>query len=63
MSDEELTTEIDYLEIIDSQLSVLSNIMEYPDEMYDEMQQSKIKTASLAFKIINKVQRNILEAL
>lgn len=61
--EEEETVTIDYLQIVESQLSILSNVTEYPDDMYDEMQQSKIKTASLAFKIINKIQKNILESL
>ena len=61
--EEEETVTIDYLQIVESQLSILSSVTEYPDDMYDEMQQSKIKTASLAFKIINKIQRNIFDSL
>lgn len=63
MSENNFEIDLDYLAIIENQLNVLSSIVEFPDEMYDEVLQSKIKTASLAYRIINKVQQNLLKAL
>jgi hypothetical protein len=63
MSEEQIEIDLDYLAIIESQLNVLAGVIEFPDDMYDEVMQSKIKTASLSFKIINKVQQNLLKAL
>lgn len=63
MSEEEETVEVDYLEIIDSQLSIINNLVEYPDDLYDNIQTDKIRSTTLAFKIINKIQKNILESL
>ncbi len=61
--EEEDLVEIDYLQIIDSQLSVISNLLEYPDDLYDNIQTDKIRSTTLAFKIINKIQKNILDSL
>ena len=63
MTEEQIEIDLDYLAIIESQLNVLASVIEFPDDMYDEVMQSKIKTASLSFRIINKVQQNLLKAL
>jgi hypothetical protein len=63
MIEEEIQLDLDYLAIIENQLNVLAAIVEFPEDMYDDVIQSKIKTASLAYKIINKVQQNLLKAL
>ena len=63
MIEEQIEIDLDYLAIIESQLNVLAAIVEFPEEMYDEVIQSNIKTASLAYRIINKVQQNLLKAL
>jgi hypothetical protein len=63
MIEEEIQLDLDYLAIIENQLNVLAAIVEFPEDMYDDVIQSKIKTASLAYKIINKVQHNLLKAL
>lgn len=57
------TVQIDYLQIIDNQLAVISSVIEYPDDVYDNMPTDKVKAISRAFKIIHKTQQSLLDAL
>lgn len=64
MTEEECEiTDIDYLQIIENQINVIGAVIEYPEDTYDNMPADKIKTISLAFKLIQKVQRKLLEAV
>lgn len=65
MSEDETEDEIqiDYLQIMDSQLNLISAVLEFPDDMYDDMAVNKVKAVSAAFKILLKTQKNLLEAL
>lgn len=64
MTEEECEiTDIDYLQMIENQLNVVGAVIEYPDDTYDNMAADKIKTISLAFRLIQKVQRKLLETV
>jgi len=49
------------LDIIESQLSALVTISEMDGALYDELTEDKIKTMSVAFRLIREAQRKILE--
>lgn len=55
--------QVDYLKIIDSQLGLISTVVEYPDDVYDNMAADKIKTIAKAFRIIIKTQNALFEAI
>lgn len=61
--EEEDMVQVDYLKIIDSQLSLISTVIEFPDDLYDNMAADKIKATAKAFKIILKTQNQLYEAI
>lgn len=61
--EEEDMVQVDYLKIIDSQLSLISTVIEFPDDLYDNMAADKIKATAKAFKIILKTQNQLYDAI
>jgi hypothetical protein len=51
------------LDIIDTQLQVIATCMDMDSFLYDTLDEDKIRTVSLSFKIINAVQNKILDKL
>lgn len=51
------------MNVIDSQLNVITNAIEWPDDIYDNMQTDKIKVISAALNIIHKAQWVIIKEM
>jgi hypothetical protein len=49
-----------YFDIIESQLIIIASISELPDELYDELQEEKIRVISNAMLVIQAVQKSLL---
>jgi hypothetical protein len=49
-----------YLDIIESQLLIIASISELPDDLYDELQEEKIRVISNAMLVIQAVQKSLL---
>jgi hypothetical protein len=62
-SDESEDVSMSALDIIDTQLQVIATCMDMDSFLYDTLDEDKIRTVSLSFKIINAVQNKILEKL
>ena len=61
ITEEAQSKEHGIISIIDIQLITITTLMEIDDSVYDAIQEEKIRTMSLAFRIINKMQRKLLE--
>jgi hypothetical protein len=55
--------QIDYLSIIESQINLISAVIEYPDEIYDRMAEDKVMVLANAFQIIIQTQNALIEAI
>lgn len=53
----------DDLGVIDSQINVIVNAIEWPDDVYDEMQCDRVRIISCAMQIIYLSQLNILQSI
>ena len=62
-SEESEDVSMSALDIIDTQLQVIATCMDMDSFLYDTLDEDKIRTVSLSFKIINAVQNKILEKL
>ena len=51
------------LDIIDSQLNVITNAIEWPDDIYDTMNEDKVKIVSAALRIIHAVQWEMIKSM
>ena len=51
------------MNVIDSQLNVITNAIEWPDDIYDNMQTDKIKVISAALNIIHKAQWMLIKEI
>jgi len=49
-----------YFDIIESQLLIIASISELPDDLYDELQEEKIRVISNAMLVIQAVQKSLL---
>jgi hypothetical protein len=49
-----------YFDIIESQLIIIASITELPDDLYDELQEEKIRVISNAMLVIQAVQKSLL---
>jgi hypothetical protein len=49
-----------YFDIIESQLLIIASINELPDDLYDELQEEKIRVISNAMLVIQAVQKSLL---
>ncbi len=49
-----------YFDIIESQLLIIASITELPDDLYDELQEEKIRVISNAMLVIQAVQKSLL---
>ena len=49
-----------YFDIIESQLIIIASINELPDDLYDELQEEKIRVISNAMLVIQAVQKSLL---
>jgi hypothetical protein len=49
-----------YYDIIESQLLIIASISELPDDLYDELQEEKIRVISNAMLVIQAVQKSLL---
>jgi len=49
-----------YFDIIESQLIIIASISELPDDLYDELQEEKIRVISNAMLVIQAVQKSLL---
>ena len=49
--------------VIDSQLNVITNAIEWTDDIYDNMQTDKIKVISAALNIIHKAQWMLIKEI
>lgn len=54
---------LDNLDIIESQLTVITTVMDTDNDLYDEFLADKIKVVSRALKIIHKIQASLLKDL
>lgn len=48
------------IDIIENCIMVINECREWTEEVYDDMQADKIKIMSQAFKLIAKVQKNLI---
>lgn len=60
---EELEDKSHLLNVIDTQLYILSTLLESDVDIYDEFQQDKIKIIIRCLNVIYKVQNKILKEL
>lgn len=51
------------MNVIDSQLNVITNAIDWPDDIYDNMQTDKIKVISAALNIIHKAQWMLIKEM
>ena len=51
------------MSVIDSQLNVITNAIDWPDDIYDNMQTDKIKVISAALNIIHKAQWMLIKEI
>ena len=49
-----------YFDIIESQLIIIASISELPDDLYDELQEEKIRVISNAMLVIQAFQKSLL---
>jgi hypothetical protein len=49
-----------YFDIIESQLLIIASITGLPDDLYDELQEEKIRVISNAMLVIQAVQKSLL---
>ena len=49
-----------YFDIIESQLIIIASISELPDDLYDELQEEKIRVISNAMLVIQAVQKSLI---
>ena len=49
-----------HYDIIESQLLIIASISELPDDLYDELQEEKIRVISNAMLVIQAVQKSLL---
>jgi hypothetical protein len=49
-----------YFDIIESQLLIIASITELPDDLYDELQEEKIRVISNAMLVIQAVQKSLI---
>ena len=49
-----------YFDIIESQLVIIASMSELPDDLYDELQEDKIRVIANAMLIIQAVQKSLL---
>ena len=54
---------ITILEIIESQLYIISEVMSQADDIYDKQHEDKVKTIAKAFKVIQKAQDTLMRNL
>ena len=54
---------ITILEIIESQLYIISEVMAQGDDIYDKQHEDKVKTIAKAFKVIQKAQDTLMRNL
>ena len=47
-------------DIIESQLIIIASMSELPDDLYDELQEEKIRVISNAMLVIQAVQKSLL---
>ena len=52
-----------HLDIIESQLTVINNLVDIDNDLYDDFMADKIKVVSRALRIIFKVQAALLKEL
>lgn len=61
--DDDGTTDYSYIDLIESQLTLITTMCELDGSLYDAIDVDKIKAVSMAMKIIHKSQKAILEAI
>lgn len=49
-----------FFDIIESQLIIIASMSELPDDLYDELQEEKIRVISNAMLVIQAVQKSLL---
>ena len=49
-----------YFDIIESQLVIIASMNDLPDDLYDELQEDKIRVIANAMLIIQAVQKSLL---
>jgi hypothetical protein len=54
--------DIGYLDIIDSQINIITNLIDTDTDMYDKCAEDKVRAISQAYKIIHKVQRLLFKS-
>jgi hypothetical protein len=54
---------ITILDIIESQLYIISEVMAQADDIYDKQHQDKVETIAKAFKVIQKAQDTLMRNL
>lgn len=60
-SDEEVYN--DYLEIMESQIMVINEVCEQSLQLYDTMDEDRIKVVTNAYRLIYKLQQKIIKQL
>lgn len=51
------------IDIIENQLYVIINVVDIPDDMYDDCPADKIKCVTNAMRIIQKIQRKTIKEI
>jgi len=59
--DVEVLTE--YLDIMESQIMVINEVLEQSIQLYDTMDEDRIKVVTTAYALIYKLQRKIMKQL
>jgi hypothetical protein len=54
---------ITILDIIESKLYIISEVMAQADDIYDKQHQDKVETIAKAFKVIQKAQDTLMRNL
>ena len=60
---EEGTNRDERLDIVDVQLTIISTVADLEENLYDGLQEDKIKVVADAMKIINRIQKQLIKEL
>ena len=55
--------QLDYLQVIENQINLISAVIEYPDEIYDTMAEDKVVVLAQAFQIIIQTQKALIGSI
>ena len=62
-TEEDIDMGYDLLKVIDSQIIIINECREWADDLFDSMPEYRVKLALMAFKIISKCQKNLMDQI